>query len=185
MAEVNYEKNPIINSVSNQKYDFTPYNENTLLKGKVFESRKLKIKVRGSSDRYNFSVPLNIRIQFLTRGDYDVDNDRYEYTDSNYQNITINPYSDSDKVSYKVEEISLNGNYVKSIQIIGNVDELKIYKEAVSVTSDNFKDYAKENGISGGTGDSTFNGHIILYEYETEADVENMYNNELAIAGWI
>lgn len=138
MAEVNYESTPIINGVTNKIYTF---------EDGACQSSKLKVIVRGNSNRYGFSKPLILRVLFQTQGDYDSETKKYSYVNSNYQNITFNTYSDDNKVSYKEEEISLSGNYIKSIEVIGEADKLEVYKEAQTVTSDNFKDYAYESGF--------------------------------------
>lgn len=138
MAAVNYDSNPIINSTSETTYNYS---------GGEIETSKLKIKVRGTQSRYDMNNMITIRVQFWNRGDYNTETKDYEWTEGQYQNISIIPYASGSEVNYKTEEIDLSGQYIKSIQIIGNATELEIYKESISLTSDNYNDYPVSNFI--------------------------------------
>ena len=138
MAAVNYDSTPIINSTSETTYNYS---------GGEIEASKLKIKVRGTQSRYEMNNIITIRIQFWNRGDYNTETKDYEWTEGQYQNISIVPYASGSEVNYKTEEIDLSGYYIKSIQIIGNATELEIYKESISLTSDNYNDYPVSNFI--------------------------------------
>ena len=137
---VKYEKKPFINSTENKKYEYD---------GGEIETSKLKIKVRGTQSRYDMSSMIIIRVHFYNQGDYNAETNKYSYTDGNYQNISIVPYASGSEVNYKTEEIDLDNNYIKSIQIIGDATEIKIYKESIVLTSDNYKDIVNEGIASG------------------------------------
>lgn len=138
MATVNYDSKPFIDSTDTTTYSYS---------GGEIETSKLKIKVRGTQSRYDMNNMIIIRIQFWNRGDYDNEAKDYEWTDGQYQNISIIPYASGSEVNYKTEEIDLSGNYIKSIQVIGNATKLQIYKESISLTSDNYNDYPVSNFI--------------------------------------
>lgn len=138
MSLVKYDKKPLIESTDNTTYEYEA--------GKI-ETTKLKIKVRGTQSRYETTNMINIRVQFWSQGNYNVDTGEYEWSDGNYQNISIIPYEKGLEVNYKSEEIDLNGSYIKSITIIGNATELKIYKESITLTSDNYEDYPASSFI--------------------------------------
>lgn len=138
MAAVNYDSNPIINSTSETTYNYS---------GGEIETSKLKIKVRGTQSRYEMNSMITIRVQFWNRGDYNTETKDYEWTEGQYQNISVIPYASGSEVNYKAEEIDLSGQFIKSIQIIGDATELQIYKESISLTSDNYNDYPVSNFI--------------------------------------
>lgn len=165
---VKYEKKPFINSTENKKYEYD---------GGEIETSKLKIKVRGTQSRYDMSSMIIIRVHFYNQGDYNAETNKYSYTDGNYQNISIVPYASGSEVNYKTEEIDLDNNYIKSIQIIGDATEIKIYKESIVLTSDNYKDIVN-GGESGSGGSIPVYGDLIIYNTESNFTINGLCNKE-------
>lgn len=119
---------------------------------KGLNTRKLKVEYNvdtdGLSTRYNNNIYVQLKVQFYER---EYNNGEYTYSNGVYQTIDIMPYSsDEEKGNYKNDIIDLDGQFIKSMQIIirfngtsGTIDltKLNIYY-TVDIDEDSFNDYA-------------------------------------------
>lgn len=119
---------------------------------KGLNTRKLKVEYNvdtdGLSTRYNNNIYVQLKIQFYER---EYTNGEYTYSNGVYQTIDIMPYSsDEEKGNYKNDIIDLDGQFIKSMQIIirfngtgGTIDltKLNIYY-TVDIDEDSFNNYA-------------------------------------------
>lgn len=109
-----------LNFSSNSRCTFSK----SYTKKKPLTSSKLKVEynlgLTGSdiSTRYNNNIQINLNIEFYN-GTYNESTENTKLTDGKKKTIQIIPYKNNENTGgYKFEEIELESNYIKSIDII-------------------------------------------------------------------